>query len=61
MKRKLGLLALGMVLPLALAACGGDDSSSDSAGSAGSGTGEISYWMWDSNPLPAYQTCADAF
>jgi len=24
-------------------------------------TGNLSYWMWDSNQVPAYQKCADAF
>ena len=24
-------------------------------------TGDISYWLWDANQLPAYQQCADEF
>ena len=24
-------------------------------------TGDVSYWLWDANQLPAYQACADAF
>lgn len=57
-----GMAALG----LTLTACGG--------GPAGGGgpvedvvidtsqvSGEIDYWLWDSNQLPAYQQCADAF
>ena len=63
MKRRLGLLALGLVLPLAMTACGSSDSSSDSSGAAaeGGGSNEISYWLWDANQQPAYQKCADAF
>ena len=60
MKRRLGLLALGLVLPLALTACGDSGSSSDT-GAEGGGSNEISYWLWDSNQQPAYQKCADAF
>ena len=62
MKRKLGLLALGLIAPA------GDDGlrqlrrqQRSGAGDAGSGTGEVTYWLWDSNQLPAYQKCADAF
>lgn len=61
MKRKLGLLALGLIAPLVMTACGSSDDSSSGAGDAGSGTGQITYWLWDSNQLPAYQKCADAF
>ena len=60
MKRRLGLLALGLVVPLALTACGSDSSSDSSAGGEG-GSSEISYWLWDSGQQPAYQKCADAF
>ena len=24
-------------------------------------SGEVSYWLWDANQLPAYQACADKF
>jgi multiple sugar transport system substrate-binding protein len=64
MKRKLGVLGLALALPLVLTACvGGSDDSSSTAGSAaaGSGTGEVSYWLWDANQQPAYQACAEAF
>jgi len=49
-----------LVLPLVtgLAACGGGESDDDSTAS---GTTELSYWLWDSLQLPAYQACADAF
>jgi len=45
-------LALG-----ALAAC----SSPGRSSSTGGATGTVSYWLWDSNQLPAYQAVAKAF
>ncbi|WP_144751261.1 ABC transporter substrate-binding protein [Curtobacterium pusillum] len=45
-------LALG-----ALAAC----SSPGRGSTSRSGTRTVSYWLWDSNQLPAYQAVADAF
>lgn len=39
-------------LPMLLAACGGPGSAD---------TGNVTYWLWDSNQQPAYQKCADAF
>lgn len=62
-RRKLGILGLALALPLVLTACvgGSEESTETSAGDAGSGTGEIQYWMWDANQLPVYQKCADAF
>jgi len=45
-------LALG-----ALAAC----SSPGRRSTSGTGTRTVSYWLWDSNQLPAYQAVADAF
>ncbi|MBE1876328.1 ABC transporter substrate-binding protein [Myceligenerans pegani] len=54
--RKTAPLALAGAVALALSACsGGGPGSEDPA------TGEITYWLWDSNQLPAYQACADAF
>ena len=68
-------MAAGLAaLTLTLTACGGSSSSGGSSG-GGSGSvggapaaagsngasGQISYWLWDSNQLPAYQACADAF
>ncbi|HET9650356.1 MAG TPA: sugar ABC transporter substrate-binding protein [Microlunatus sp.] len=68
-RKKLGVGIIGAaILSLALTACGGG--SSDSGGGGGSGdqaidtsnaSGEISYWLWDANQLPAYQQCADDF
>ncbi len=55
---------------LALTACGSSDPSETTSGSVGGGaaatasgeaSGDVSYWLWDSNQLPAYQACADAF
>ncbi len=55
-KKVLGAVAAAAVATLALSACG-----SGGASSADSAKGEISYWLWDSNQLPAYQQCADDF
>ncbi|GAA5193514.1 MULTISPECIES: ABC transporter substrate-binding protein [Arthrobacter] len=55
-KKLLGAVAAAAVATLALSACGsGGGSSADSA------KGEVSYWLWDANQLPAYQQCADDF
>lgn len=48
-------LAGAAAAALALSAC----SPGGEAGAGGSG--EITYWLWDANQLPAYQACADAF
>lgn len=66
MKKTKTVGALVATLLLTLSACGGGDSESgDNAPAAPSGTkeakGEINYWLWDANQLPAYQECADAF
>lgn len=53
-KRLLAAAASVVALALPLAAC-------SSAAPAGNAGGEISYWLWDSNQLPAYQTCAADF
>lgn len=60
MRRKLGLLALAVAMPLTLTACVGGFAAGG-GGSAGSGAGEVQYWLWDAGQLPAYQACADAF
>lgn len=69
MRKKLGAAVVGLAaLSLTLTACGGG--SDDGGGSGGSdgdvidtstATGDVNYWLWDSNQLPAYQACADAF
>ena len=56
-------------LPLMLTACGGSSGSGSRSivGGArrrcrsGAPPASIYYWLWDSNQLPAYQACADAF
>ena len=69
MRKKLGAVVVGLAaMSLSLTACGGGGS--DSSGGGGSdgdaldtstATGEVNYWLWDANQLPAYQKCADAF
>lgn len=69
MRKKLGAVVVGLAaMSLTLTACGGGgDDSSGGGGSDGdaidtsAATGEVNYWLWDSNQLPAYQKCADAF
>src|SRR6478752_1086235 len=68
-RKRLGTAVVGAaILSLALTACGGG--SSDSGGGGGdtggaidtsNASGEVSYWLWDANQLPAYQQCADEF
>lgn len=55
-KKAFGTLAAAAVAALALSACGGGG-----GGSAEAGKGEISYWLWDANQLPAYKQCAEDF
>lgn len=71
MRKKLSAALVGIAaLSLSLTACGGggSDSGSDGGGGGGDGaidtssaSGDVSYWLWDANQLPAYQACADAF
>ncbi|WP_422936680.1 ABC transporter substrate-binding protein [Sinomonas sp. P47F7] len=58
MKKALGAVALAAAAALALSACSGG---SNQASSSGDAKGEVSYWLWDANQLPAYQQCADDF
>ncbi|PPK98685.1 multiple sugar transport system substrate-binding protein [Kineococcus xinjiangensis] len=55
MKKTLRLAAAAALLPLAVGACGSGDARS------GQADGELTYWLWDSNQVPAYQACATAF
>lgn len=55
-KKAIGAVAVAAAAALALTACGGGAS-----GGAESAKGEISYWLWDANQLPAYQQCATDF
>ena len=60
-RRKAGAaIAAFAALTLSLTACSGESTSSGSA-AGGEASGEISYWLWDSNQQPVYQQCADAF
>ena len=68
-RKKLGVGIIGAaILSLALTACGGGGSDTGSGSSDNGGaidtsnaSGDVSYWLWDPNQLPAYQACADAF
>jgi multiple sugar transport system substrate-binding protein len=66
-KRLGAVLTSAAALCLTLAACGGGGDGGGGGGGEGeaidtaSASGEIDYWLWDANQLPAYQKCADAF
>ena len=55
MKKTLGAVAAAAAIAISLSACGGVRPASTEA------KGEINYWLWDANQLPAYQQCADDF
>ena len=56
MKKTIGVAASPpRHIALSLSACGGGSTASTEA------KGEINYWLWDANQLPAYQQCADDF
>ena len=59
-RKRLGIGIVGAaILSLALTACGGGAESGGEADSQGgvidtsNASGEISYWLWDANQLPA--------
>jgi len=55
-RRKAGAAFAALAaLTLSLTACSGESAP------GGAASGEISYWLWDSNQKPAYQQCADDF
>ncbi|MFP5416641.1 MAG: ABC transporter substrate-binding protein [Actinomycetes bacterium] len=56
-------LASLAALTLALSACSGDAPTGGAPETidTSQASGEVSYWLWDSNQQPAYQKCADAF
>jgi multiple sugar transport system substrate-binding protein len=54
MKKTLGTVAALAAVALSLSACGGGASSA-------AAKGQIDYWLWDANQLPAYQQCATDF
>ena len=56
--RRQALVGLaGISIAATVAAC----SSSTPAASTSSASGEVTYWLWDSNQQPVYQKVADAF
>src|SRR5690242_21193272 len=55
MKKTIGAVAVAAAIALTLSACGGSSAGSSEA------KGEINYWLWDANQLPAYQQCATDF
>ena len=62
MKKSLITTATLALAAGALAGCSGGGSDGDASGDAGQGdVTTISYGLWDSNQLPAYQQCADDF
>ena len=69
MRKKLGAaLVSAAALSLTLTACGGGGGESESGGGGGgevidtsTASGDVNYWLWDANQLPAYQACADTF
>jgi multiple sugar transport system substrate-binding protein len=69
MRKKLGaVLVSAAALSLTLTACGGGGGESESGGGGegevidtSTASGDVNYWLWDANQLPAYQACADAF
>ena len=67
LRKKLGAVLVGVAaLSLTLTACGGGGDAGGSSGGeevidTATVSGEINYWLWDNNQLPAYQKCADAF
>ena len=70
MRKKLGAVLLSAAaLSLTLTACGGGGGGAEAGGGGSEGgtidtsnaSGDVSYWLWDANQLPAYQACADKF
>jgi multiple sugar transport system substrate-binding protein len=49
----------GISIAATVAACSSSTTAADSSGAAASG--QVTYWLWDSNQLPVYQKVADAF
>ncbi|GAA1261414.1 sugar ABC transporter substrate-binding protein [Pseudonocardia aurantiaca] len=57
MRNRVPAVAAALVVALVACACGARGPSGGGYGD----TGEITYWMWDSGQLPAYQQCANDF
>ena len=64
-KRMLAALAAAAALTIPLAACSSEtDTGGAPAGGAidtSTASGEVNYWLWDANQMPAYQACAAKF
>ncbi len=56
-KKAAGALAAAAAAVLALSAC----SNASGGTSSEEAKGEINYWLWDANQLPAYKQCAEDF
>jgi multiple sugar transport system substrate-binding protein len=56
-KKAFGAVAVAAAAALALSACAGGNT----GGGGDSAKGELSYWLWDANQLPAYTQCAEDF
>jgi multiple sugar transport system substrate-binding protein len=70
LRKKLGATLIGVAaLSLTLTACGGGSGGGEGSDVGADGgaldtsaaAGDVSYWLWDANQLPAYQSCADKF
>lgn len=59
--RKSVHIAVAGSLVLALAACSSGNASGDGSPGGAEAAGEVTYWLWDANQVPAYQKCADQF
>jgi len=59
------LVASLVAAALALTGCssttGGSSGTDSGVIDTSNASGDVSYWLWDSNQQPAYQQCADAF
>jgi len=60
------LVASLVAAALALTGCSSSSGAAAAGGSSdaidtSTASGDVSYWLWDSNQQPAYQQCADAF
>ena len=50
----------GLAIAATTAACS-SSTATDTPAAGASASGEVTYWLWDSNQLPVYQKVADAF
>lgn len=60
--RRQALVGLaGLAIAATTAACSSQSPAADSNSGGAAASGEVTYWLWDSNQLPVYQKVADAF